>query len=188
MWSIFVQIADLPRFPDGATPEQRLAIVDAEAEILDEFRRYHMYYNAGEIDSVVGLFTEDCVIVNSRGTYTGRVAIRENFDVLKDMKADLGSAMALTYGTNHFVRVVSPTEAWQTAYFISVNLIGGDASSAFGTYVNHFRKEDRWRVAEQRLTVHGRIAQALAEATPGLRQLEGAGQPSTALLEPRYVF
>jgi ketosteroid isomerase-like protein len=151
MWPKLLDIAQMPRVPAGATESDIIRILNDEAEITAAFRQYHLYYEAGEMDLLMDVFTEDCVVVNPRGTFIGREAEREYLAYLCRRQV-----FHLHLATNVMVRVVGRDEAWLSAYWHGMSVIdeGTVHTDGWGTYINHFRKEDRWRIAEQRTAPH----------------------------------
>ena len=151
LWPILVRIAQMPRVPEGATDHDLIRILNDEADITASFRRYHLYYESGELDLLMDEYTEDCVVVNPRGTFIGRAAEREYLSYLCRRQV-----FHLHLATNVTVRVVGDNEAWLSAYWHGMSVLddGTSHTDGWGTYVNHFRKEDKWRIAEQRTAPH----------------------------------
>ncbi len=150
MWDQFVRLAAEPRGA-GVPPERRLALLDAEADVIDLFRRYHSFYESNEIERVLDLFSDDCVVINPRGTYAGKDAIRANYAYLIARRR-----FVIHYGTNPMVRFENDdfTQGWLTAYYFSVSLsTAGAMWSVGGTYIDHMRKTNgKWEIFEQRIT------------------------------------
>src|SRR5215813_5459136 len=81
MWAAHLPVARMPR-PVGTTVESRLRLLEDERAVHDVLTRYTHFYDAGDIDGVMSVFHPDCTLVNPRGTYVGREAIRRNYAFL----------------------------------------------------------------------------------------------------------
>jgi hypothetical protein len=149
MWPMFAAMARNQQSRQG-TPQERL---EFDADVIDVFHRYHYAYDAQDLDTLMNLYEEEAVIVNPRGTYEGKPAIRENYAYLF-----AEAEFMLHYGTNQVVRPGKPTEAWLGAFYlaflklrdIALHMVGG-------TYL--FRLTNRrgeWGVLEQRITANFR--------------------------------
>ncbi|MGQ3049200.1 MAG: nuclear transport factor 2 family protein [Niveispirillum sp.] len=149
MWDIFARLGRCSR--TAGLSKDDLSIVDhEEAEVLDAFRRYHYLYDAGDLDGVVSRFTDDCVLVNPRGTYIGSDAIRENYRYLIGRPR-----FFIHYGTNTLVRFKpGMMEAWLGAFYQAVIVMPDKTSyTGAGTYMKRYRKDDgEWKVFEARIT------------------------------------
>jgi uncharacterized protein (TIGR02246 family) len=186
MWKIFDELAARPRCLDQS-PEGRAEVLHEEAEVLDLFRRYHYHYDACNVDAVLKLFTDDCVVVNPRGTYIGTDAIRSNYEYLTKKRFFIQH-----FGTNTLVRFEEGMkEAWLGAFYYSVVISSkGRAFAVGGTYLDRLRKEPdgQWRIFEQRIT--GNFRTRVEGLGPG------KGEPPTPtfartsedLIEPEYIL
>ncbi|MBV7482976.1 nuclear transport factor 2 family protein [Bordetella sp. BOR01] len=149
MWNVFDRLAMRSR--TAGLSKSDVSILDhEEAEVLDVFRRYHYLYDAGNLDGVVSIFSDDCVLLNPRGTYIGSEAIRENYAYLMDR-----TRFVLHYGTNTLVRFDrGMTQAWLGAFYSAAIVMPDKSSySGGGTYMKRLRKQDgEWKVFEARIT------------------------------------
>lgn len=184
MWTVFDGLAKRPR-STGATPEQQLALLHEEAEVVDLFRRYHYLYDAGDIDGVMELFTDDCVVVNPRGTYVGAAAVRDNYEYLTRRRR-----FVIHVGTNTLVRFEQGMrEAWLGAFYYATTILPDDTVYAVGgTYADRLRKDDgSWKVFEQRITFNYRAD--LQRSDPAMPPPPTATSARTSgdLIEPEMV-
>ncbi|AKS32115.1 nuclear transport factor 2 family protein [Mycolicibacterium goodii] len=157
----FVQIAQA-KPTRAATLEASLGRLEDELAIRDAFGRYHYFYDCGDADSVANLFTEDAVLVNPRGTYIGRAAVKRNYEFLMSR-----SGPVFHYATNVTVRVSEsdPDQAHSTAFLWCVHSTGEDdrgrattIGGAGGTYAIEWRRHDgEWLMAASRLTLNYRV-------------------------------
>jgi hypothetical protein len=187
MWTVFDRMAQSPRSPAGETLERRVERLDAEAEIIDLFRRYHSFYDAGNVDGVMSLFADDCVVVNERGTYIGATAIRENYEYLCGRRRFI-----VHYGTNPFVRFEADefSTAWLGAFWYAIvftDSAGADACG--GTYVDRMRREDgSWQIFEQRITTNFRSELSPKAAAFGKPATPSDEFSSKLLIDPQHVL
>lgn len=59
--------------------EDRVASLEVELAARDLLNQYAYFYDAKDLDGLMRLYSEDCVVVNRRGTYIGPAAIRANY-------------------------------------------------------------------------------------------------------------
>lgn len=157
----FVHIAQ-SKPTSTAALEARVRRLEDEIAIRDAFSRYHYYYDCGDAESIAGLFTEDAVLVNPRGTYVGRDAVKRNYVYLVNR-----SGPVFHYATNITVRVDEdePDEALLTAFLWCVNSVGQDEDgratrigAGGGTYaVKWHRFDGTWLMAASRLTLNYKV-------------------------------
>ncbi|MEO8722780.1 MAG: nuclear transport factor 2 family protein [Sphingobium sp.] len=163
MWDIFTRLGRRSR-TEGLSKDD-IAIVDhEEAEVLDAFRRYHYLYDAGDLEGVISRFTDDCVLVNPRGTYIGSDAIRENYHYLISR-----FRFVLHYGTNTLVRFdPGMKEAWLGAFYQAAIVMPDKTSyTGAGTYMKRYHKHGgEWKVFEARITANLRFDHHLGTPAP----------------------
>jgi hypothetical protein len=154
MWSVHHALATMPRLR-GNTPEERLRLLEEEAAVKDVLARYTYFYDAADLDGVMGVFHDDCVLINPRGTYVGREAIRRNYGYLMSL-----SRIVLHFAPNAIVRLLSETEAWMTAYYYGVAVTPERTlNGTGGTYIDHLVKHDGdWKIVERRISYNFRHA------------------------------
>lgn len=143
-------IAGLPRWPEGASQTQRLMLLLEEAAVMDEFMSYAYAYDNQDLDTILGYFTDDCVIDNPRGQVVGAEAVRANYRVL----FGYWRASRHTW-SNISVRFLdpTPTQAYITAYHHAVLLSDERTLAGGGTDVRLLRKIDgSWKIARRWIT------------------------------------
>jgi len=77
LWAPFRRIVHMAR--SGGTVEQRLQRLEDEQAVRDLLAQYAFSYDSSDVDGVMALFMDDAVLVNARGTFTGRQAIDDNY-------------------------------------------------------------------------------------------------------------
>jgi ketosteroid isomerase-like protein len=163
MFGPTTHVADKRTDPNESNSDGQLRLV-SELDIRDAFSRYHYYYDAREMDSLIKLYSPECILVNPRGTYLGREAVEQSFQYVV-----AGQGNILHFATNVLVRLdqPDPRSALLTAYFIGVASAPGPAGSprelraSGGTYCNRYVKTaDEWLISEQRVTENFRTALA----------------------------
>lgn len=149
MWDVFDRLAKRSR-SEGLSQSDIAVLAHEEAEILDLFRRYHCFYDAADIDGVMSLFTDDCAVINPRGTYVGAQAVRKNYEYLCTRRR-----FVMHYGTNTLVRFEpGMQEAWLGAFYLAVTINpDGTSYGTGGSYMDRLHKRSgTWKVFEQRIT------------------------------------
>jgi ketosteroid isomerase-like protein len=132
---------------------KRVARLEAELEVRDLLNRYAYCYDAKDIDALMSIYSEDCVLVNHRGTYNGRAAIRANYSAAMD-----ASQLSFHNLTNLQIGI-SPDlgEAWATGYLYTVSVTEDGPWAAAATCVFHLqRREGRYVAVESRIHVSSR--------------------------------
>lgn len=140
------RILSLPRWPADATEAQRLELVQEEALLRDQLVRYNCAFDAGDLETVLSYFANDCVMTNPRVQCVGMAQIREEYETV----------MASWSMTRHLwtnVAVQFPyraDEAYRTAYF-NTFLVNDDQSiNAVGTDIQRLSKTSgAWKIVER---------------------------------------
>src|SRR5438045_2905237 len=65
------RIAALPRWPEDASDALRQQLLVEESVLRDELISYGYAMDSGDVDAVMEYFSDDVVITNPRGRYTG---------------------------------------------------------------------------------------------------------------------
>ena len=185
MWAIYDKLARRSR-KEGLSPDDLPRLTDEENEVHDLFRRYHYMYDAGDVEGVMELFTDDCVVVNPRGTYVGITVIRQNYEYLVGRRR-----FVLHYGTNPLVRFEPGLqEAWLGAFYLAVTTMdAGNIYATGGAYMNRLHnREGQWKIFEQRITGNFRFdlaksAQAFTPPPTGT-----SARSSTDMVEDWAIF
>ena len=148
--AVIREIQRLPRVPEWATtPELRQRLLEAEAAVRDDLVAYAYDYDSADIDAVIAHFSDDVVITNPRGRYTGSALIRKNYEFLYSQWTRQRHIW-----TNVAVRFVdSLDEAYRTAYIHGVLTSPTKNFIAVGTDIHHVRKlAGRWKIIERCIT------------------------------------
>lgn len=149
MWGPFHKIVRVP-VAKKTTTKDRLTRIEDEAAIRDLHSKYCYFYDSGDVDGVMEVFHEDCVLVNPRGTYIGTKAIRENYKYLISTRR-----FGFHNTTNVVIRFTDKgDEAAMTSYLLGTNLLhSGNEVATLGTYVDRAKKfKDGWKIIERRIT------------------------------------
>lgn len=163
MWNVHHAVATTPR-PRGATAAARLALLEEEAAVRDLLNRYTYFYDGADVDGVMSVFHDDCVLVNPRGTYVGREAVRRNYAFLISL-----SKIVLHLAPNAVVRIGSDAKsAWMTAYYYGIAATpDGKLIGTGGTYADRLVKvKGEWKIIERRISYNFR--HTLDPQAPGL--------------------
>lgn len=161
MWSIHHALARTPRRSTSTLGRQRL--IEEELAVKDVLVRYTYFYDGGDLDGVMSVFHDDCVLINPRGTYVGKEAIRRNYGFLIAL-----SKIVLHLAPNAMVRFAEGAkEAWMTAYYYGVAATPERKLIATGgTYADRLVKvKGDWKIIERRITYNFR--HTLSPEAPG---------------------
>lgn len=133
-----------------AQMQERLEVMEAEREIRDLLVAYAVHYDAGDLDALVDLFTEDALLKNMLDEHVGHEQIRAAYAFLT---GHLGQSMHFI--CNVTVRLDSPDSARASSYLhsIAVRRRDGYTYGTGGTYSDRLQRRDgRWRIAERVVT------------------------------------
>jgi len=130
----------------------RLRRVLEEDDIRKLRLRYSQLMDAGRIDELAELFTEDAVCVfGSFGVWTGRDAIRENFAMVDRDHHGGVPFHAVHSNSDHWVDLTGPDTAIGRAYLIDMvtaKASGEQPIVVIGVYDESYRRErGSWRIA-----------------------------------------
>jgi uncharacterized protein (TIGR02246 family) len=148
LWAPFRRLVQQPAA--GGSPEQRLQRIEDEQAVRDLLAQYAFSYDSGDVDGVIALFTDDALLVNARGTFSGRQAIDDNYRWVNAQRR-----AGFHFITNTVVRVEpGGHQAWLTAYFQSWAVdLAGEQRALLGTYAMRLVKPDSaWKIAGCRIT------------------------------------
>jgi ketosteroid isomerase-like protein len=153
MWGLLHEIARLPRKP-ASDVETRLQRLEDELALHDLLTRYTYFYDGNDLDGVMTVFDDHCVLVNPRGTYEGKEAIRENY-------AHLISTRKFSFhaATNIAIRFLDGgNDAVMSAFYNSIGIYpSGSLAMVGGTYVDRLaKKAGEWKIVERRITYNHR--------------------------------
>ena len=139
-----------PPQPPAASLEDRLARLEARAEISTLLNRYAYCYDAGDIENMMSIYSADCVLVNGSGTFIGTDAIRSNYE-----QAILARMVSFHHLADVEITLSDDVaEGWATGYLHNMAVRDGNPGGTMASCVFHLRKADSgWQVAECRIAV-----------------------------------
>lgn len=164
MWSVHHALARSPR-PRTTSVVERRRFVEEELAVKDVLVRYTYFYDGGDLDGVMSVFHDDCVLINPRGTYVGHEAIRRNYAYLISL-----SKIVLHLAPNVLVRFsAGGKDAWMTAYYYGVAATpAGELIATGGTYADRLIKlKGDWKICERRISYN--LRHTLSPEPPGDR-------------------
>jgi hypothetical protein len=152
MWNVHHALASMPR-PHADTLEGRVQLLEEEAAVRDVLARYTYFYDGADLDGVMSVFHDDCVLINPRGTYAGKDAIRRNYAFLISL-----SKVVLHLAPNAIVRVLSDSDAWMASYYYGLAVAPDRTlNGTGGTYIDHLVKvAAEWKIIERRISYNFR--------------------------------
>lgn len=149
--------------PRADSMEDRLRILEVEAAARRLLNRYAYAYDAGDVDAMMSIYSDDCVLINNKGTYQGAAAIRANYEYAV-------AERALAFHLLGDVEVQSSddrTEAWVTGYLHNLAVRWGNAGGTMATCVFHIRDiNGEWKVVESRIVISNQHSFAPPHARP----------------------
>lgn len=111
--------------------QERIEALEAKDEVREFVARYCTLNDAlTQLDDLVGLFTEDAVMVNAAGEHVGRPAIEAYYRAFFDGSTEF----ARHHTTNQVIDIVEPGVARHRSYFIAFLGRQGESKVAFGQY------------------------------------------------------
>jgi hypothetical protein len=128
-----------------------------EIESIRKLRILYSYYlDAGELDALVDLFTDDAVCeFGPYGVWTGKPMIAENYEKVERPILEKGPFQSLHANTNHWVELTGPGEAVGRLYLIDL-AVGRPANENpmiwLGAYDEAYRKVGgAWKICRSSL-------------------------------------
>lgn len=118
--------------------------------------QYSYYLDAGEIDLLVALFTEDAVCeFGPFGVWTGLATISENYHRVMAPMIEKGPFHSLHANTNHWVEITGPDTAVGRLYLIDLAFAGQPEANPIvwlGAYDEAYaRVAGEWRIQRSSL-------------------------------------
>lgn len=162
MWHVHLGVARQPR-ARLQSAEDRLQLLEDEAAVRDLLAQYTYFYDAKDIDGLLTVFHDECVLINPRGTYVGHEAIRRNYLYLMEQ-----SKVCLHFASNVMARIAEDrSEAWMTAYYYDISATrNGRLVGTGGTYADSVVPSGAaWKILARRITYNFR--HVLAPEAPG---------------------
>jgi ketosteroid isomerase-like protein len=130
--------------------EKRITRLEDEQAVRDAHISYVNAYDSGDIDGIMVLFSEDALLINSRGSFVGKPLIRQSYEWVNARRV-----VSFHNVTSTLVRF-DPEDgsAWLTAYYqVPSKRPSGEIHFNFGTYALRLVKEGgEWRIAQMRIT------------------------------------
>jgi ketosteroid isomerase-like protein len=165
--SMHVALVRRPR-PQAKDLETRVARLEAVNDIQRILHQYAYSYDAGDIEAMMEIYSDDCVLINGSGTYAGAEAIRANYvDAISARETAFHHLADVEIATSEDVR-----EAWATGYLHNLAVRDGNAGGTMASCVFHLRRLDEdWKVIECRIAVsnqHGYLPPHPRTPTPTL--------------------
>lgn len=152
LWSLHHAMARTPR--GDLTSARGLSRLAEERAVHDVLARYTFFYDGGDLDGVMSVFHDDCTLINPRGTYIGKDAIRTNYGFLISL-----SKVVLHFATNVLVRFSKDgKEARMGAYYYAIAATpDGKLIGTGGTYADRLVKDKgEWKIIARRITYNFR--------------------------------
>ncbi len=146
----------------GATPEQRLAQLEADVQLAEDFatieklqRAYGYYVDKGMWEDVAALFTDDAVTNYPVGVFIGRDSIRQHLylNVGGQQMGDIGLGNGRLYDHMNIQPVVHIDAGGSTAHgrwraLAMFGQLGHNAAWAEGVYEMQYRKQGgHWKIS-----------------------------------------
>lgn len=149
-----VQFVQQARHRDrGRSLDERVARIEAEQDVRALVNQYAYCYDEGDIDGLMDIYSDDCRLVNNKGTFVGTAAIRANYQ-------DNISGRAFGYHHVTDVQVVlddAATTAWASGFLYNVAVRKGIATGTMANCLFHVTVRDgRWQVIESRIAIGNR--------------------------------
>jgi ketosteroid isomerase-like protein len=152
-----------------ATLEGRIEVLEAERAIGDLLASYATFYDSGDVTRLMSLFSEDAVLDNLLGTFTGTAQIQNALERL------IGALeQRMHFITNQVIRVLSADQAEAASYLYSVSVMrkGHVMYGTGGTYYDKLAVVDgQWRIVHRRVT--GQMAHQIVPLEDGDNRFSG---------------
>ncbi len=141
----------------------------ARESIRDLVARYNANGDAGRIDALLELFTDDASVeVSPDDLYRGKQEIRSLFDGAADSSREFESIGFIRHFTaTHQIDLVDESLARGRAYFVVFTAQGADH---WGRYLDSYRRVgDCWLFEHRRVVVDARVPGGWAERAQSRR-------------------
>src|ERR1700722_10836097 len=131
--------------------EDRLAVLELESAARNLLNQYAYCYDGGDLDCLMDIYADDCIIVNRHGTFAGVAAIQANYErAINDCEVSFHRVSNVE---------VSPsddrTSAWITGYLYNLAIRKGEPTGTMASFVFHIGLQESggWKVTESRIVV-----------------------------------
>ena len=152
MWGLLQGLVRRP-VSRARDTEARLQRLEDDLAVRDLLVRYTYFYDGNDLDGTMSVFDDDCKLVNPRGSYFGKEAIRANY-------AHLISTRKFSFhaATNVAVRFLDNGDAAMTCFYNSIGAYpSGSLAMVGGTYADLLsKKTGEWKIIERRITYNYR--------------------------------
>ncbi len=128
-----------------------------EIEAIRKQRVLYSYYlDAGELEKLVDLFTDDAICeFGPYGVWEGKATIYKNYEVVERPILEKGPFQSLHANTNHWVELTGPDTAVGRVYLIDLAVGRGEDENPLiwlGLYDEAYRKVDgAWKISRSSL-------------------------------------
>jgi ketosteroid isomerase-like protein len=112
--------------------EERLAYLELERDAREFLAKYSYYFDGKNLEGLMTLYTPDCVLVNTAGTYAGIEAIR------RMQEGDMPKTTVSFHHFNNIIVVVDDINtrtAYVTAYMYNLAIRDDEPYGTVGTVV-----------------------------------------------------
>jgi ketosteroid isomerase-like protein len=131
--------------------EDRLAVLELESAARNLLNQYAYCYDGGDLDRLMDIYADDCVVVNKHGTFAGVAAIRANYErAINDCDISF-------HGLSNVE--VSPSEdrasAWVVGYLYNLAVRKNEPTGTMASFVFHIARQAAggWKVTESRIVI-----------------------------------
>jgi ketosteroid isomerase-like protein len=133
--------------------EERLTKLEADRDIRTVINQYAYCYDEGDLDGLMNIYSDDCRLINNKGTFVGHAAIRDNYAQNIDER---------TMGFHHVTDIqivldTSATSAWASGFLYNVAVRDGAPTGTMASCLFHLAvRNDIWQVTESRIVISNR--------------------------------
>lgn len=158
-------LASLPRTAP-ASLEERIQTLERERAATDFLTRYAYFFDSKNLNGLMGLYDDDCVLVNTNGTYAGAAAIRglQEEDIPK-------TEISFHRFANVLVRDDADGTTWVAAYMYNLAIREEEPYGTVGTILASLRGQAAdLRATSIRITIDSRhtlTPKFVPRGTPG---------------------
>lgn len=151
MWRPLRETAAFARLKPESV-EKRMQLIEAESAIRDLLVKYCYSYDSNDIVAVMSTFSNDCVLINPRGTFVGAEAIQRCYEHLfTTRRYSFHHVSNVTVRLNEQMNEAAVTSYWSDKHVGKSGSIDGSD----GTYTDRVKKiGDEWRISERRITAN----------------------------------
>jgi ketosteroid isomerase-like protein len=173
--SLHVALVRRPR-PSATDLDTRVARLEAVNDIQRLLHQYAYSYDAGDIEAMMEIYSDDCLLINGSGTYAGAPAIRTNYlQAIEARETAFHHLADVEIATSEDV-----TEAWATGYLHNLAVRDQNAGGSMASCIFHLRRfAEGWKVVECRIVVSNQHGYAPPHPRTPVPQLARPTSPAT---------